>query len=356
MAPPVFPVEEWETCDPDRAVDVDRLDEAIARMMNDRTTLGLTQALVVVHEGRIVRELYGPGGGRETALVSWSMAKSITNALVGIAVGDGALALEDVNLMPEWERDDRGGISLRHLLNMASGLEWAEDYVDAGVSNVIEMLFADQPSTPTIDTHGRLNPRGTQPVDAARYAAAMPLAATPGTTYVYSSGTTNIVARILADRLGEKPGSSHVMAEFMQRRLFRPLGMGSAEPQFDRAGTFVGSSYVYATARDFARFGWLFANDGVWDGVRLLPEGWVEFSATETARDAENGLGYGAHWWIFPDDDRSMAALGYEGQFTYVSPRRHLVVVRMGGTAAELNPNLRDGISAIIGAFPVERS
>lgn len=352
----MFPAAQWEVADPGDGVNVHALDDAATGLMTDRDAVGLTQALVVVHRGRIVGEWYGQGGGQETRLVSWSMAKSITNALVGIAVGDGLVSVDDVDLFPEWWADERARISLRHLLNMASGLRWAEDYVDAGVSNVIEMLFGDQDVAPTIDQHGRLDPGATRPLDTARYAAAMPLVDEPGTSYAYSSGTTNLVARYLANRLGERAGSSNIMANFMSTRLFDPLGMSSAEPRFDHVGTFVGSSYVYATARDFARFGWLYANDGVWNGSRLLPEGWAEFSARETARDPENGLGYGAHWWIFPNDEASMAALGYEGQFTYVSPRRELVVVRLGGTPAEMNQNLRDGIASIVAAFPAHGS
>lgn len=356
MEASTYPTADWEVAAPDRAVDAGRLDGAIDRLMSDRESMGLTQALVVVHRGRIVSEHYGPGGGRDTAMVSWSMAKSITGALVGMAVADGVLSVDDRNLFPRWWADGRAEISLRHLLNMSSGLRWAEDYLDAGVSNVIEMLFGEQDVLPSLDEHGRLDARATRPVDAARYAASMPLDHEPGTRYTYSSGTTNLVARYLADRLGERADSSSVLSGYMADRLFGPLGMTSAKPRFDRAGTFVGSSYVWSTARDFARFGWLFANDGVWRGTRLLPEGWVEFSATEAARDPENGLGYGAHWWTFPDDERSMAALGYEGQYTYISRRRDLVVVRLGATPADLNANLREAIGSVVASFPVRGS
>lgn len=347
-----FPAGDWDVADEHPLVDSSSLDHAIARLMGDRAAVGLTQSIVVVHDGRIVREAYGPGGGRERPMISWSIAKSITSALVGIAIGDGRLSIDDDNLVPEWANDARSTISLRHLLNMSSGLAWAEDYVDSGVSNVIEMLFAGQDVVPAVDEHGRLDPRLTRPVDAATYAATMPLGARPGTRYAYSSGTTNIVSRIISRSLGERPGSSEMMAKFMGDRLFSPIGMTTATAVFDHAGTFVGSSYVYATARDFARFGWLYANDGVWRGQRILPDGWVSFSATETARDPENGLGYGGHWWVFPDDPGSMCALGYEGQFTYVSPRRRLVIVRLGCTDASLNPNLQRQISDVARAFP----
>lgn len=348
-----YPAGDWETARLDAGIDRRRLDAAIDTMMRDRESVGLTQALVIVRDGTIVGEFYGPGGDASTRFVSWSMAKSITNALVGLALGEGRIDLDASSLFPEWSGDARSGITLRHLLSMTSGLAWAEDYVDAGVSNVIEMLFLGQEELPTIDEHGRLDPRRTRPVDAAGYALARPLEAPPGTKYLYSSGTTNLVCRYVARQLGERAGSSEVMSRFMHERLFAPIGMNSADPVFDGAGTFVGSSYVYATARDFARFGWLYANDGTWNGTRLLPEQWVRFSATEIARDPENELGYGAHWWVFPDDEGSMSALGYEGQYTYVSPRRDLVIVRLGGTDATLNPNLRACIGEMVRAFPV---
>ena len=132
--------------------------------------------------------------------------------------------------------------------------------------------------------------------------------------------------------------------------------MSSAIPRFDDSGNFVGSSYVYATARDFARFGYLYLNDGIWNGLRLLPEGWVDYSRTPIARDPDNNLDYGAHVWMFPNDPGSIAALGYEGQFTWASPRRNLVVVRLGKTNAEYGPQLRSELSKIVGAFPAQTS
>jgi CubicO group peptidase (beta-lactamase class C family) len=297
-------------------------------------------ALVVIYNGRIVREFYGPEIDASTTLISWSMAKSITQALVGMAVGDGLLSIEDDHLFPDWENDDRANITLGHLLNMSSGLEWVEDYVDDKSSDVIEMLFGSEKFVG----------------DHAAYAASKNLEATPGAKYVYSSGTTNLVTRILARALGEKPGSTSAMSKFMQDRLFNPLGMHSAVPRFDASGNFVGSSYVYATARDFARFGYLYMTDGMWNGSRLLPEGWVDYSRTPIARDPDNGLDYGAHVWMFPNDPGSIAALGYEGQFTWASPKRNLVVVRLGKTNADHAPSLRAELSKIVHAFPTQGS
>lgn len=336
MASDTYPTHDWLTSEVDSSVDIKALDAGVSLLVSQPEKFGTTLALVVVHNGKVVREIYGQDTNEKTTLISWSMAKSITQAMVAMAVGDGLLSIEDDHLFPEWENDDRALITLGNLLNMSSGLEWVEDYVDEKVSDVIEMLF------------------GTDKYvgDHAAYAASKNLEAIPGSKYMYSSGTTNLVTKILSRALGEQAGSFDAMTRYMHSRLFEPLGMSSALGRFDLSGNFVGSSYVYATARDFARFGYLYLKDGIWDGSRLLPDGWVNYSRTPIARDSENGLDYGAHVWMFPNDPGSIAALGYEGQFTWVSPRRNLVVVRMGKTDAELAPQLRTQLSKIIEAFP----
>lgn len=340
MAFDTFPTLDWLDGELAPSVDAETLDGAIAELASQPPHLATTLALVVIYNGRIVREFYGPEIDASTTLISWSMAKSITQALVGMAMGDGLLSIEDDHLFPEWENDERANITLGHLLNMSSGLEWIEDYVDDKSSDVIEMLFGSEKFVG----------------DHAAYAASKNLDAAPGSKYVYSSGTTNLVTRILSRALGEKPGSTDAMSKFMQDRLFDPLGMHSAVPRFDASGNFVGSSYVYATARDFARFGYLYMTDGMWNGSRLLPEGWVDYSRTPIARDPDNDLDYGAHVWMFPNDPGSIAALGYEGQFTWASPKRNLVVVRLGKTNADHAPSLRAELSKIVHAFPTQGS
>lgn len=337
MANVEFPGGDWDLSALGPDVDAATVDDVISRLGSDTATFGSTLSLVIVRGGRIVREHHGAGISPASTLISWSMAKSITHALVGIAVGDGLLDTSMSSLFDEWSGDERASISLGNLLNMSSGLEWVEDYVDGTVSDVIEMLYGDSGFAG----------------DHAAYAIAKNLEARPGSKYKYSSGTTNIVARVLARALGESAGSSVVVEDFMRRRLFAPIGMNSAVPKFDASGNFVGSSYVYATARDFARFGWLYRNDGVWNGERILPRGWVDHGRTPVALDPENGFHYGGHWWIHPSDPGSMAALGYEGQFTWVSPRRDVVLVRMGRSDANQAPLVKDELVRIIGAFPV---
>ena len=340
MAFDTFPAFDWVEGELDPLVDAEALDGVVSLLASQPPDLATTLALVVIHNGQVVREMYGPDTDASTTLISWSMAKSITQTLVGMAMGDGLLSIHDDHLFPEWDNDERANITLGNLLNMTSGLDWVEDYVDDKASDVIEMLFGDKKFVG----------------DHAAYAASKKLEAKPGTKYVYSSGTTNLVTKILSRALGEKPGSTDAMSKFMQERLFNPLGMRSAIPRFDASGNFVGSSYVYATARDFARFGYLYMTDGMWNGSRLLPEGWVDYSRTPIARDPDNDLDYGAHVWMFPHDPGSIAALGYEGQFTWASPRRNLVVVRLGKTNADHAPSLRAELSKIVHAFPTQGS
>ena len=289
---------------------------------------GTTLAVVVLQAGEVVLERYGhqpdtafgPGGPvtADSTLISWSMAKSITHAAVGILVGEGRLRLDEPAAVPSWSGTAKERITLQHLLEMRSGLRFVEDYVDGGVSHVIDMLF------------------GGGSDDTAAYAAALPLEHEPGTVWNYSSGTTNIVARIVGDAVG---GGRDGMEAFLHDRLFVPAGMHSAIPKFDPAGTFIGSSYVYATARDFAGFGELYRRDGIAaDGTRVLPEGWCRHARVQCAVDAESGFGYGAHWWLWPDLPGSMACHGYEGQYTLVVPDRDLVVVHLGKVPAERRP------------------
>ncbi len=322
------------------SIDLERVARVCGALFTPDAPHGRSLALVVMQSGRVVFEHYGsqpdtafgPGGPvtADTTLVSWSMAKSITHAAVGILVGEGRLQLDAPAPVPAWRGTAKEAITLQHLLNMRDGLEWSEDYVDASTSHCIEMLF------------------GAGAADMAAYAAARPLAHAPGAVWNYSSGTTNIVARIVGDAVG---GGREGMKAFLRDRLFGPAGMTSAVPTFDDAGTFIGSSYVYATARDFARFGELYRNDGVADdGTRVLPAGWSDHGRTFSAHDPEGEFAYGAHWWLWPDLPGSFAAHGYEGQYTLVVPDRELVVTHLGKVSAELRPLLNGRLRDLVGS------
>jgi CubicO group peptidase (beta-lactamase class C family) len=259
------------------------------------------------------------------------MAKSMLHAVVGLLVTDGRLDLDAPAHVPEWSdpRDARHAITLRHLLAMRDGLDFVEDYVDDRTSDVIAMLFGDGQA------------------DMAHFAADRPLAAAPDARFNYSSGTSNIISAVVARQLG--PGAPY--EAFLHERLFGPIGMASARPEFDGAGTWVAASYVRATARDFARFGLLYLRDGVWDGTRLLPEGWVDYGRTIQSVDPEDGP-YGAHWWgVAGDTLGTFRASGYEGQSITICPALDLIVVRLGQTPTEHDPDLEAWRADVVEAF-----
>jgi len=284
----------------------------------DPTHLRRTRAVVILYKGRIVAERYAAGFSKDTLLLGWSMTKGIMNALVGILVKEGRLSLNGQLLAPEWQSldDPRGKITLSQLLQMSSGLHFDEKYKHSH-TDVSRMLF----ETP----------------DMGAFAARMPLEAEPGTKWHYSSGTTNIISRIIRKAVGD---SDYVL--FPRRALFGPLGMESAVIEPDASGAFVGSSFMYATARDWAKFGQLYLQDGVWAGKRILPKGWVRYTTTPALGSPNKE--YGAHFWLkIPKEFRSnkerdtlpvkaLHAVGYEGQFVSIIPSRDLVIVRLGLT------------------------
>ncbi len=334
-----WPTEAWPEGPLPAGVEVRPL---LDEVFDDDGPLATTYAVLVVHRGRVVAERYH--GALEhfdrpptpvtaaTPLLSWSMAKSVLHAVVGLLVGAGRLDLDAPAAVPEWAgRDDqRHAITLRQLLAMRDGLDFVESYDDDRVSDVIEMLFGEG-----------------QP-DMAHFAADRPLAAPPGTRFSYSSGTSNIISGIVARTIG--PGEAY--ARFLHSRLFGPIGMTSAEPEFDEAGTWVGSSYLRATARDFALFGLLYLRDGSWEGTRLLPAGWVDYARTWVSVDPEDLSPYGAHWWGVAGDTRgTFRAAGYEGQSITICPTLDLIVVRLGKTPLERQPLLGPWRAAMVESF-----
>jgi len=316
------------------------LDAAVAEMLGDRETFGETYAVAVAHRGALVGEWYpeegaasatgaagadtardGPEAGADRSLLSWSVAKSVLHAAVGLLVGDGLFAVEAPAGVAAWSApgDPRGAITLDHLLAMRDGLDFVEEYDPTSErSDVIEMLF------------------GAGRHDVAAFAADRPLVAPPGTRYNYSSGTSNVISVLVADRVGRGPAYE----QWLHDRIFGILGMTSARPGLDAAGTWVASSYLHATARDWLRFGEWYLRDGVWDGRRLLPPGWVDYGRTPRSLD-EGGSWYGHHWWTNGDPYGTFWATGYEGQTITICPAFDLVVVRFGKTV--------DGGSAMAG-------
>lgn len=295
------------------------IDRTFTEPYADQKKIWGTRAVVVVYKGRIIAERYAPGFSKDTPLLGWSMTKSITNALVGILVGQGKLSIKDPATVPEWsgKDDPRTAITLDQLLRMSSGLDFVEVYTDI-LSDTPWMLFG----TP----------------DSAGFTAAKPLGVEPDSRWRYISGSSNLVCRIIRDAIG---GPLARYFAFPRRALFEKIGMQSAVIEPDATGTFVGSSFSYAKARDWARFGLLYLNDGLWEGERILPKGWVEYSTTPTPR-APKGE-YGAYWWLnagnpLGSDNRFFKSLpsdlylawGYEGQNVIVIPSRDLVLVHLG--------------------------
>jgi len=260
------------------------------------------------------------------------MARSITQALVGILASDGKIDIHAPADVPEWSApgDPRGAITLDQMLRMVSGLAFVEDYRPDQESDVVEMLFG----------------RGQQ--DVAHFAADFPLEHPPGAFWAYSSGTTNIISRCAA-RAANAFGPD--FETFMRERLFAPIGMTTPMPRFDEAGVFIGSSFCFCSARDFARFGLLYLRDGVWDGRRILPEGWVDYARTPTPRQPTEDQGYGAQWWLGLAGPGSFSAQGYEGQYITIVPDLDLVVVRNGTTPLELKDNPKAWVARVVDCF-----
>lgn len=333
-----WPTGAWPTGAPPEKV---ALDDLLDELFDDTGPLATTYAAVVVFEGRLVAERYAgtlehwdrPAEpvGPDTRLLSWSMAKSMLHGVVGTLVGDGLLDLDEPAPVPAWRApgDPRGAISLQHLLEMRDGLDFVEQYVVGEASDVIEMLF------------------GAGQADVAGFAERKALAAAPGSRFSYSSGTSNVVSAIVARLVG----SGDAYRAYLDERLFGPIGMTSALATFDEAGTWVASSYVHATARDFARFGYLYLRDGCWDGRRLLPEGWVDHGRRARSVDPDDGDLYGAHWWVVGDEHGSFRASGYEGQSILVVTGLDLVVVRLGKTSEEHGPDLEAWRRRVVAAF-----
>lgn len=323
-----------------------RLARAVDSLFTD-PALAESRAVLVLSHGKLVAERYAPGYGPTTRFISWSMAKTITGVMIGMLVADGRLRLDEPAPIPAWQRpgDPRGAITLRQLLQMRSGLRHVEAGDPPYESDEVRMLFLD----------GR--------DDMAGYAESQPLAAPPGSTWVYSSATAVILADLAARVLapgGDATARMTAVREFLRTRLFDPLAMHSMVPEFDTAGTLIGGSLIHGTARDWAKFGEFLRVGGAVRGGQLVPRTWIAFMTTSSPRNS----GYGGQTWLnrpqpdghveFPGAPASaFSANGHLGQFILVSPRQQLTVVRLGRTdEGKLQP-IRTAIGAIAGLFPV---
>ncbi len=294
---------------PDTTTGIDKV--ALAgigeKLITENAYNGNAFGFIVIHKGIPVTERYKPGFNEKTRFLSWSMAKSFTNAMVGIMVKDGKLDISQKVAIEAWQNDDRKNITMNNLMQMESGLRWNEDY--GNLSDVTLMLYDQK--------------------DFAGYAINMPQKFPAGSHWYYSSGSANIINYLMRKRFREDAA----YYAFAQTRLFYKTGMPSAILEVDPAGTQVGSSYVYATARDYARFGLLYLQDGIFNGERILPPGWVDYTTTPAKHS--NGC-YGSLFWLnrthyYSDAPEDLFSCnGHDGQRIFIIPSKDLIVVILG--------------------------
>lgn len=329
--------------------------DQLARQVDELFTmegLGETRAVLVLADGKVAAERYAPGYDADTRFVSWSMAKTVTAVLIGMLVADGLLSVDEPAPVPLWQRqgDPRADITLRHLLQMRSGLRHTEAGDPPYESSEVRMLFLD----------GR--------DDMAKWAKEQPLEAEPGERFEYSSNTTVILADIAARALtdSDNPDARRkAVADYLKQRLFAPLGMTSIVPEFDASGTLIGGSLMHATAGDYARFGEFLRRGGqAPDGEQLVPTRWVE----AMLKPSPVSQHYGYQIWLnrpepelegghplFPERaPASMFALiGHMGQYVIVSPQQRVTLVRLGHSNSEERPPMLQQAADVLALYPV---
>jgi len=294
---------------PDTTTNVNKeeLKQITSKLMNEDFYNGHAFAFMVVHKGIPVAEAYQPQFDVKTRFLSWSMAKSFTNTLAGMMVKDGKWDINQPINIPEWQNDDRKQITYKNLMQAESGLEWNEDYGNR--SDVTVMLYCNK--------------------DFARFVFDRPLASAVGSTWVYSSGNPNVITYQIRQTIR----NDQEYYKFPKTRLFDKIGMSDAVFEVDASGNFVGSSYVFASLRSYARYGLMLMNDGVFNGERILPEGWVSASVHPNAKS--NGE-YGSLFWLnqsgkLPSIPKDMFwCQGYDGQRLFMIPSKELIVVILG--------------------------
>lgn len=283
------------------------------------------RAIIVIYKNQIIAEKYKSGFDKNSLLLGWSMAKSITSGVVGVLEKQGKVSLNQKNLFPKWKDDERREITLKNLLNMNSGLEWEEDYTK--ICDVTQMLF--------IDTDMSEKQKNKQ------------LAGKPNETWNYSSGTTNLLGGFIRNQFITQQD----YLDFWYTELIDRIGMNSMLLETDFSGKYVGSSYGWATARDWGKFGLLYLHNGNWNGEQILNKSWVDFTRKPT--NTSNGE-YGGHFWLntegfFPDAPKDLYSCnGYQGQRIFIIPSKDLVIVRFGlGGHSTFNNLLKDIVATI---------
>jgi len=288
-------------------IDKDKLRSISDDLISKNSYGGNAFAFLVLHKGIPVAEAYKPQFNEKSLFLSWSMAKSVTNALIGVLVKKGKMDITSPADIQEWKSDERKNITINDIMQMQSGLNWNEDYGNR--SDVTVMLTCRS--------------------DMARFAYDQPLEFEPGTHFEYSSGMANILTYLVRKSFND---DSQYYA-FPYRDLFYKIGITDAVFETDPSGTFVGSSYLYATLRDYARFALLYQQNGIFNGERILPEGWVDYTRTPAS---ESGGEYGSLFWLngkgevpsAPSD--TYMCIGHDGQRIFIIPSKDLIVVVLG--------------------------
>ncbi len=266
-----------------------------------------TRAVVVLYKDKLIAEKYDTGFNKDSKILGWSMTKSITSSAFGVLAKQGKIDIYKPAPIAEWQNDDRKIITINDLLHMNSGLEWEENYTK--ICDATEMLF--------------------QAEDMGKVQMDKPAQFKPNTHWNYSSGTTNLLSRILRNQFK----TQQEYLDFWYGAVIDKIGMNSMIVEQDMSGTFVGSSYGWATPRDWSKFGLLYLRKGNWNGEQILDESWVKYTATPT--NTSEGK-YGAQFWLnaggkFPDVPRDMFyCSGYQGQMVAIIPSLDMVIVRMG--------------------------
>ena len=294
-------------------IDYKKLNKAVAEGFDLETNdVKKTRTILVIYKDQIIAEKYKKGFNKNSLILGWSMAKSITSAVVGVLEKKGKLNLDQTNLFDEWKNDDRKKITLRNLLNMNSGLEWEEDY--GKICDVTQMLF--------LDDNMSTRQKNKQFVGK------------PNETWNYSSGTSNL----LSDFIKQQFSSQQAYADFWYTELIDKIGMQSMLIEADYSGNYIGSSYAWATTRDWAKFGLLYLHNGNWNGEQILNKSWVDFTRKPT--NTSKGE-YGGHFWlnaggIYPDAPKDLYSCnGYQGQRVFIIPSKDLVIIRTGLASSE---------------------
>ncbi len=341
-----WPSDAWPESELAPSVDAEALAAAVETIFESQPAGGPpdARAVLIVQGGEIVFERYADGFGPDSRFHSWSMAKSFVQGLVALLVRDGRLEVDAPAPVPTWsEADDpRHRLTLRQLLNMTTGLDNA-DGGDDPQAFVGQLLF------------------GPNAQDMAGHAANVPFLHDPGTHWAYSTGTSAILGGIVSRLTG--PGREATRA-WMEKELLDPLGIKSLVAESDSRGQLVGGSHVWATARDWARLGLLYLRDGEWDGQRILPAGWVDF--TRTRAPVDNNGTYGAHFWLnLPAREKQFDPLpgapssafqmsGNGGQYVALVPGRDLMVLRLGEMIATDWLRMGAQMAALVAAFPAQ--